>query len=261
MSNRHEHTLKLKDADVELIAWYHKGESYEYPNIYYETGFLWPQLDSPNGFVDLEEEQNFRSFLLKLEEYQEEYYLVHLADAGHYEDAEFEANFRRQFIQSVFEETEDMLPRWLHPLAWDLEDVFAPAPLQDTNSPDNSDGESDSENDDERTYEGEMEVVHIQHEPVGPRIPTNTLVHTVGHPTTGGECGVCFAGATPDEGLVQANCCDHLFHFSCLDGWLNSGAENSNLCPQCRGVISANRRETREVVDQDQVNAWGGNAR
>ena len=51
------------------------------------------------------------------------------------------------------------------------------------------------------------------------------------------ECSICFFPFKVDQELVELPCSDkvpHLFHFECLDSWIENGGES---CPLCRKPI------------------------
>jgi hypothetical protein len=61
------------------------------------------------------------------------------------------------------------------------------------------------------------------------------------------NCTICTELYEPN---TQARClkiqvCGHYFHESCIRDWMNGIALNSNLCPECRKQICAERRSVR----------------
>lgn len=51
------------------------------------------------------------------------------------------------------------------------------------------------------------------------------------------ECTICLESFQQDQELVQLDCSSsvpHLFHFECLNNWIEGGG---NACPLCREPI------------------------
>ncbi|KAH7069444.1 hypothetical protein FB567DRAFT_634097 [Paraphoma chrysanthemicola] len=106
------------------------------------------------------------------------------------------------------------LPRRLRPLRWDFDAMFGHLDLLTLD-----------------------EVV--DEEPVdqtSERTDTAALVTVVIDMAEDANCPICMEDAGAD-GLVKPQCCDHAFHLSCLDEWVNGPAGNAALCPLCRKSI------------------------
>ncbi|OAL02177.1 hypothetical protein IQ06DRAFT_368699 [Phaeosphaeriaceae sp. SRC1lsM3a] len=70
------------------------------------------------------------------------------------------------------------------------------------------------------------------------------------------NCTICvedFVCGAEAEGGVWQQClrmqaCGHYFHEDCIGQWMNGIAANSNLCPECRGMMFEERRAVRAVI-------------
>lgn len=90
----------------------------------------------------------------------------------------------------------------------------------------------------------------IQDEAYGPRIDISQF--TFDKPSDENDyCAICqtditLGGSYEQRCIVTVDCL-HVFHAECLDEWVNGAMENSNTCPQCRALITSQRRPRREM--------------
>jgi hypothetical protein len=77
-------------------------------------------------------------------------------------------------------------------------------------------------------------------EPVGPRIDIKLHADLVSAEFPPGTCSIC-SEALCGRGLlhrvIRLLVCRHEFHSFCMQIWMNSGEERSNVCPECDMVI------------------------
>ena len=58
------------------------------------------------------------------------------------------------------------------------------------------------------------------------------------------DCAICLEDDSSPTALITSTICNHTFHKSCLDKWLNVG----NNCPMCRAVLSNRAVEPIERI-------------
>lgn len=62
------------------------------------------------------------------------------------------------------------------------------------------------------------------------------------------RCTICLEDHIHSHGdgrTMKLNTCGHMFHYECIFELLNGTSANSNLCPECRGQFSEQRRKVR----------------
>jgi hypothetical protein len=88
----------------------------------------------------------------------------------------------------------------------------------------------------------EFSPVDIVHEAYGPLINIVSLMRNVWLPEElNGVCSICLNASTAVESFIGTDACEHLFHETCLDAWIDGAADNANQCSMCGAVITVKR--------------------
>lgn len=96
-------------------------------------------------------------------------------------------------------------------------------------------------------------------EAYGPTIDPELIGTHATHVPEGRNCTICVeefggddeANLVNGQQCVQLWGCGHHFHHVCIRTWMNGVAANSNLCPECRGMMFEVRRPVRAIVVQE----------
>lgn len=206
--------LVLTHSDISVIAWCRGLDlAMRNPSALYQ-----PLIDNSFILVTDHEQQLFDThmcFVLVLFLQYTENYGVRERVHG---DLMSEAHRRIEHMKEGARTIPEMrgLPRRLRPLRWDFDAMFGHLDLLTLDE-----------------VVDEEEFANQTRE----RIETAALVSVVIDGVEDADCPICMEDAGAD-GFVKPQCCDHAFHLSCLDEWVNGPAGNAALCPLCRRNIS-----------------------
>ncbi|KAH7072689.1 hypothetical protein BKA63DRAFT_515520 [Paraphoma chrysanthemicola] len=207
--------LTLTHSDISVIAWC-RGLDLGMRN---PSALYRPLISDSSILVTDSEQQNFDNYMRCLIMFFLQYYENNgerMRERLH-GDRMSEADWRTEYMDEMVRTFPEMtvLPARLQPLSWDFDAMFGHLdllPIDDVT---------------------DQESVHQ----ISKRTDTAALVSMVIHLAENADCPICMEDAGA-EGLVKPRCCDHAFHLSCLDEWVNGPAGNADLCPLCRKSIS-----------------------
>jgi hypothetical protein len=99
----------------------------------------------------------------------------------------------------------------------------------------------------------ENNFVDVELIPYGRRIQVQDLTEQILQPPHNSTCTICLEdfGTDVDESSCRRiDGCKHMFHWGCLDGYINASHVRVVVCPNCRTPI-CNARKRRPKVEQD----------
>lgn len=109
-----------------------------------------------------------------------------------------------------------------------------------------------------QAYTGELHPIdtdeHPPEIPIGPHIDITEDSQRIVSPPPIGDCVVCMEALDTDSKAAcdKLNMCGHAFHAICIDMGLNSMADRSNYCPECRARI-CDKRQTGPSLEREET--------